>query len=144
MTRRATTVAVDFPFVRCVAQNHTDDRSKTDDCRFLSWRPGVDLQEIMRYGFGGHPEPDDYFVANGMGKMLLTEIDRHQLPGRYATRVFYTRQFQDPDGRVYGKKQLRIITAGGFTTLCDGWRHEFELEPDAVPDDVVAFEKECQ
>ncbi len=146
MTTRAptaeTAIAVDFPFVRTVGQRYCDDRSTGPDDRFLSWRPGIDWQPSgSPYAYG---DEEHGAVANGMGKILLTEIDRHELPKPYQARVFYTRQWQDPDGRVYGKKQLRIITAGGFTSLCNGWRHEFALDPDAVPDDVVAFEKECQ
>ena len=136
------TIEIDFPFVRCLAQNHTDSRGKTDDCRFLSWRPGVFLEVTYDTGWGDYPEPNEGAVANGMGKMLLAEIDRHALPKPYQARVFYTRQWQDPDGRVFGKKQIRIITAGGFTHLCDGWRHEFALDPKALEEDVAAFEEQ--
>ena len=55
--------------------------------------------------------------ANGVGKVQYAVISRHK-PGRYPTRIFYTRTWIDPDGRTFGKSGLRMCTVNKFNRLC--------------------------
>jgi hypothetical protein len=83
----------------------------------ITWRPGV--KWVQNYD-------DSDAVAEGMGAMLLTVIDVHK-PGRFPARVFFTRQWRDPDGKVFGKGALRITTVPAFRRRAKGYMHEFEL-----------------
>jgi hypothetical protein len=75
--------------------------------------------------------PDDFeAVADAMGVMLITVVASYK-PGRYPTRVFYTRQWCGPDGVVYGKNGLRMTTATAFARLVAGYRYPFKL-PDGA------------
>lgn len=88
-----------------------------------TWRPGT--RGVVKL-------PDDVgSVADGMGFIVLIEISRHK-PGRYPERVFYVRQWIDPDGRRFGKPGLRMTTAHAFARLCKGYRHEFEMAAPAA------------
>lgn len=49
-------------------------------------------------------------------------------PGQYPTRVFYEREWVDPDGKRFGKKRLRIATSASFTRMLGGYRHHFTIE----------------
>ncbi len=95
------------------------DETSSIDSDYGEWTPGC--RSVMIY-------PDDCgFVANGEGSMELTVVSIHK-PGRYPTRVFYTRKFTDPDGRVFGNKKLRIATQTVFNKRIAGYYHEYELE----------------
>jgi len=90
-----------------------------------TWRPGVSFAEYEdQYG---SVHTDAY--ADGMGHMLLTVIQRTAMPKPYQGRVFYTRQWRDPAGKVFGNKKLRIATTGSFNRLLKGYRHPFDYEP---------------
>ena len=60
------------------------------------------------------------YVAHGWGKMLIKVVSRHK-PGKYPERIFYTRQWEDPDGKQFGKTCLRITTAQRFKRLISGF-----------------------
>lgn len=60
-------------------------------------------------------------TADGLGTMTLTVVSVHK-PGKYPTRVFYTRRFTDPDGKTFGKGRLRITTKSAFNQLARGYR----------------------
>jgi hypothetical protein len=83
-----------------------------------TWTPGVRFEDIS-------PEDVGSF-ADGEGAMTLTVVSVHK-PGKYPTRVFYTRRFATPDGKVFGKSRLHIATADKFRRLCNGYRHEYTL-----------------
>ena len=42
-------------------------------------------------------------------------------PGRFPTRIFFTRSFTDPDGKTFGKGALRISTLDKFRRLTRGY-----------------------
>lgn len=90
-----------------------------------TWRPGVAFAEREdQYG-----SIDTEAYAEGMGHMLLTVVQRTPMPKPYQGRVFYTRQWRDPAGKVFGNKKLRIATTGSFNKLLKGYRHPFDYEP---------------
>lgn len=83
-----------------------------------TWNPGT----LHTYDMN----ENDIFFAEGEGRMILTIIDIHK-PGRFPTRIFYTRQWIDPDGKVFGKTNLNIKTEQGFKNICNGYRYEYEV-----------------
>ena len=99
----------------------------------MSWRPGVRFETVEVCNRYGEPDYNSETVADGVGSQTLTVVSIHK-PGRFPTRVFYTRTWTDPKGKTFGKTKLRFITAGAFKTLLRGYRHEFILSPEhSVP-----------
>lgn len=106
-------IEVAYPFIE---QANDAGNSFKDDAKTCKWRPGTRNEQSA---------PDDYdTVADGIGTMILTIVSTHTPPG-WPTRVFYTRLWRDPDGKEYGKKELRCHSAAWFTQLCKGYRHAF-------------------
>lgn len=108
---------VRYPFVRCDVTLCGEDGPY--DAR--TWRPGVSIENAGPYG------EDTDIVANGEGEMILTVIDVHK-PGRFPTRVFYTRQWVDPNGYRFGKGGLRMTTVDAFKRMTAGYRLHYEIE----------------
>jgi hypothetical protein len=115
---------VPFPFIRETVTAGWEH----DQPEILTWRPGISWAECERR-YGGY---DLEAYADGMGHMLLTVVKRVDMPRPYQNRVFYVRQWRDPSGKVFGNKSLRITTAGSFTRMRAGYRHEFDFEPAEV------------
>ncbi len=84
----------------------------------LSWRPGV-RHELVDQG-------DAVAVADGVGKQIVTVVSIHK-PGRFPERVFFTRQWEDPNGKRFGKPKLRIKTSPLFRKLVAGYEFEYEV-----------------
>lgn len=87
--------------------------------RAKSWRPGVRWDAIG-------PEDDGAF-ANGVGKQIVTVVSTHK-PAPFPERVFYTRQWETPEGKRFGKGRLFIKTVQGFRSLIKGYRYTYELD----------------
>ena len=101
-----------YPFCRETFVGHDAGGPFSDEC----WRPGCDKDT---------DEFDHYtYAADATGHMLLTIVSTHK-PGRYQERVFYTRQWRDPDGKVFGSPKLRVTSANAFKRLAKGYRHSF-------------------
>lgn len=101
---------VQFPFVMVVG--HTIG----EDCPsfFPSWKPGV--------------EPDNTGAHyHGDGFMVLTVVSVHK-PGNYHQRVFYTRKWIDPSGKVFGKDTLKVTSQGNFRRLISGYKKRNNVE----------------
>jgi hypothetical protein len=114
---------VPYPFVRYEYEDH-------DGSKRPSWKPGIDREQCY----------DHYReVADGVGKQVLQIICVHK-PGRFPTRVFFTRKWIDPDGNTFGKSKLRIKTIGNFKQLTKGYGYnlrswggmEYEIRKEAV------------
>lgn len=101
-----------FPFVRVTYEGFDSDGPFSDEC----WKPGCRHETSYDY--------DAHDVADGTGAMLLTVISLHK-PGKYPERVFFTRQWRDPDGKVFGRKCLRVATKQAFSTMVKGYRYPF-------------------
>lgn len=65
-------------------------------------------------------------MADAFGTMVLTVVSVHK-PGKYPTRVFFTRTWITPEGKPFGKTKCRMTTMPTFTTLTQGYRHAFVL-----------------
>lgn len=104
---------VDFPFRKGMHHGYDADGPFEES----TWIPGCDAENNY----------DDFdLVADGMGKMVLTEISRHK-PGKYPERVFYVREWIDPQGFRFGKKKLRITAASNFKKLAGGYQQKFTM-----------------
>jgi hypothetical protein len=59
--------------------------------------------------------------------MILTVVETFK-PGRFPTRVFYTRQFIDPDGKTFGKSRLHIVTLEKFRRISAKYRLPYDVD----------------
>lgn len=109
------TYAVVYPFVREKVELLGFDGPYSE----ISWRPGCRYESGDEYGDGS-------YSADADGEMMLIVVSLHK-PGRYPGRVFYIRQWKDPDGGIFGKRNLRMTTMDSFRRLIKGYRHRYEL-----------------
>ena len=70
-------------------------------CEEATWIPG--------YYFDNETQDEFIKCADGLGKVIYKIIDIHK-PGKYPTRVFYIRNWVDPDGKKFGSNKLHITT----------------------------------
>lgn len=105
---------VEYPFSR----DQYDEYDGEEVVTAPTWRPGV-MFDTDNYG-------NTETFADALGAMVLRVVDVFK-PGHYPERVFYTRQWRDPDGKLFGKPKLRITTAQNFKVLLRGYRHPFDL-----------------
>lgn len=115
------TYEVECPFVQTTFTEFDADGAS----EVPTWAPGVDW---VMYGDYGEP------VADGVGKVLYEVVSVHELPGRYHARVFYIRQWVDPDGKQFGKRNLRIKGIQSFLQMTQlyrfgGYEDGFKLRP---------------
>jgi hypothetical protein len=104
-------IEVGHPFVRDKFTKHDEEGGYEVDC----WKPGTRSEMVY---------PDDCIaVYDGMGTQILTVVSLHK-PGKYPTRVFYTRKWRDPDGATFGKGALRMTTLPAFRKIIAGYRVE--------------------
>lgn len=109
----------EYPFVRT-----TYTEFDADGCAEVkSWKPGVRMEER----FIPPDDRDTDCVADGLGEILLTVISVHK-PGRYPTRVFFTRRWRSPDGHEFGKQACRIATLEKFRRLARGYAHPYTVK----------------
>lgn len=100
-----TSFRVQFPFLLSMG-TVLDEDGPYD---VASWRPGS--------------EPDNEGAHyHGEGFMVLTVVSVHK-PGNYPPRVFYTRKWIDPQGKTFGKDNLRVTSQGNFRRLIQGYRY---------------------
>ena len=83
-----------------------------------SWIPGCDNEYNGVDGYS--------LTADKMGEMHLTIVDIHK-PGKYPTRVFYTRKWKDPNGKVFGKNSLHICVTEKFKRLLKGYWLDYTI-----------------
>lgn len=107
-------IEVAHPFVRDIYNGYDCD----GPYKARTWRPGTRHEPVP---------PDDWeAVADAIGTQILTVVGTYK-PGRYPERIFYTRQWRDPNGHLFGKAGLHTKTAQAFRTIIRGYRHEFRL-----------------
>lgn len=111
---------VPHPFCWELASKPGGDPDGPYSIEFMSWRPGVRLE------LRGHSE-HHYTVEEheGQGAQILTVIGVFK-PGKYPTRVFYTRKWRDPDGKEFGKGALRIKVLSAFRRIISGYHYQYE------------------
>lgn len=112
---------VKYPFVLERVSLPAYDEEGRGSYEADSWRPGIstDVDD------GGNPS----YALDGHGEMVLTVVDVFR-PGKFPTRVFYTRSWIDPKGHAFGKGALRITTAANFTKLRRGYRYPYAMRDD--------------
>lgn len=110
---------VPHPFRRTRVTLYETDYDGSRSYETDTWAPGVYTQMI--------PPDDCEWVADAIGHQVLTVVSTHKPGPRYPTRVFYTRQWRDPDGKTFGKTKLRILSEPAFNRLRRGYRYEFRL-----------------
>lgn len=117
------TYHVPYPFVRDTYDHYEADEGGVSATKRKTWRPGVDYV---------HEAPDDSSaVADRIGTMLLTVVSVHPLPKPYTARVFFLREWIDPDGKRFGKKDLRIMGIAAFRRRMNGYFVEYSMRNDA-------------
>lgn len=108
-------IRIGYPFVRDTYTYWDEEGGVT----VPTWRPGV------RYEPCG-PE-DVEAVADGEGEAEFTVVDTFK-PGRFPERVFLTRRFVTPDGKVFGKGKLHIWTLEKLRRLSRGFQSPYRLD----------------
>ncbi len=123
---------VAYPFLRSTFEHQEMDVDGPINSTRPTWRPGTEYTSEAVYV--GHGEYDERVenVADAMGQMVLTVVSVHK-PGRYPTRVFFTRQFVTPEGKAFGKTMLRMMTLAAFTRRTRGYLVPFVLRPVSEP-----------
>jgi hypothetical protein len=109
-------VEVPHPFIR---EEYSASDGDGKYSNYIGWRPGV-KSEFLRSG-------SEDRRADGIGAQILTLVGRYR-PGEFPERVFYTRKWRDPEGRVFGKNKLHTKTVGNFNTLVRGYRGYFYVQ----------------
>lgn len=108
---------VSYPFIRDVYSEMDEDGTSESP----TWRPGV------RFEDRGHGEySDTVTLADAIGHQSLTVVGVYR-PGKFPLRVFYTRKWRDPSGKVFGKGTCRVTSIQAFRSIIGGYRHQFEL-----------------
>lgn len=111
-------IEVAHPFVREKYTQQDEDGT----AEVMSWRPGTRQENIL---------PDDAEeVADGIGTQVIRIVSVHK-PGKYPTRVFFTRSWRDPQGNEFGKNKLCIAVASAFRRRCRGYSVEYRLKETA-------------
>lgn len=125
MTSQFTTgaeIEIGHPFVSVQYDN--------GDGPIASWQPGTREEQYA---------PDDWVrVADAMGTQIVTVVGVYK-PGKYPTRVFYTRRWRDPAGHEFGKSACHVKSAAQFRILINGYRHRFCMADALVSPDPLAL-----
>ncbi len=108
---------VKYPFIKGWFEPLESDGDGVGKNVLKGWRPGIDAT----------PDEGGTLFAHGEGHMVLTVVSTHK-PGKYPERVFYVRQWTDPDGKTFGKRGLRMTTVYAFRNLLNGYRYSYELQ----------------
>jgi len=103
---------IDYPFSRTVYLDQEGGESQT-------WNPKPYYIQTQ-YDEG-------VLMADANGKCVLTVVSVHR-PGKFPTRVFYTRKFINPDGATFGKSKLIIKTVGVFRKYSAGYMEVYKIE----------------
>lgn len=109
-----------YPFVRTAWEAPPEDPYEEGGAPNMqpTWKPGVEHDNIDQY--------HTVTFADRMGEVVFTVIGAFK-PGSYPTRIFYVRQWVDPDGKQFGSTKLRVTTQQHFRQLIKGYRHDFEM-----------------
>jgi len=104
----------EYPFVRDAYQDFDED----GPIEVNTWKPGVRHEMV-------YPDDSETY-ADAKGKVTYTVIAIFK-PGSYPERIFYIRNWVNPDGKRFGKNKLRIATRQNFRVLLRGYRHEYQM-----------------
>lgn len=107
-------LTAEYPFVRDVYA----DCDEGGPFERKTWKPGVNHEMV-------YPDDSEAF-ADAKGQVVYTVIALFK-PGSFPERVFYIRNWIDPDGKRFGKNKLRVTTKQNFRNLIRGYRYGYEL-----------------
>ncbi len=110
-----------WPFCRTTFEHYGADLDDPPDIE-ESWRPGVEIDHDNSSDWNGPS-----WHADAMGLMVCTVVGHGLLMKPRKNRVFYVRQWVDPDGRKFGKTIVRVLSADGFRRMVAGYRGSFSL-----------------
>lgn len=113
-------IEVRHPFIRSTYTVMEEDCDYEIPC----WCPGTKRRD-------GGAFTDQ---ADGEGQQILTVVSLHT-PGTYPERVFYTRQWRDPDGKVFGKRALQSCSRRKFATMCHAYRYPYCVPGRPTPEE---------
>jgi hypothetical protein len=108
------TFTIVYPFVRDTYSSFDEEGG----CEVETWKPGIKYVQVSE----DHAAP----VADAVGSATFTVVDTFK-PGKFPRRVFFTRQFVNPDGHQFGKPKLHIVTLDKFRRLTRGYQHPFGI-----------------
>lgn len=111
---------VKYPFVLVKVDVPDSDPEGVGFATIDSWAPGVRYEALPPYG------EDSEAVCDGEGAMVLAVADVHK-PGRFPTRVFFTRQWVTPNGKTFGKGGLHIAVLPAFKRRATGYMRPYRL-----------------
>lgn len=117
---------VPHPFVRGTFTQYDEDEDGFSSSEIQTWRPGLRVENRHSPIWTGEDVPDPTNVADAIGAQILTVVGVYR-PGRFPTRVFYERQWVDPDGKMFGKRKCRMTTVPAFYRIVAGFRVPYEL-----------------
>jgi len=109
-----------YPFVSATFIGYDENGQFPDE----GWRPGCEKET--------DDDGESYGVADALGAMLIEIVEVVKLPNGFAPRVFYVRQWRDPDGKVFGKRVCRVTTVGTLAKIVKGYRHPFYLDGEYI------------
>ena len=125
-----TSYQVSYPFVLSSHTKVDFDDPEPHGWKVPSWKPGTEHRFV-------YPDTEE-MVYHGQGFMVLTVVDTFK-PGKYPTRVFYTRSWIDPQGHTFGKTKLRMTTVSHFKTLARGYRYHEDIRKSGVREAAEAL-----
>lgn len=109
----ATTHEIPYPFVRGTYSGYDECEDGISTIVRETWNPGA------------HEGCDDwgrlFATADAMGAMLLTEV-AHFASERGRPMVVVRIKWREPEGRVFGKGQLKILSRDKFQRTLRGYR----------------------
>jgi hypothetical protein len=109
-----TTYRIPYPF--CRSEYAEQDRDSF--CISLSWCPGC---VHASYDF-------ETSIAHGQGLRILTCLRIVQLPSPDRPKVLYRQTWQDPDGKVFGNRMVRMCSLPKFAGLLNGYRFPYTIK----------------
>lgn len=106
-----------YPFVRSTFTQYDEEGGY----EVPTWKPGIEYDVRHSPVWTGEDVPDYFAVADGVGEIILTVVSRHKPGPKYPERVFYTRQWRNPDGKLFGNNKLHICSTQAFSRRKRGW-----------------------
>lgn len=93
---------------------------------------------------GGDYGEDAIQTWNGEGAQVRTVISIHKPGPTFAPRIFYVRQWRNPEGEIIGKRRLFVETEGAFRRFLSGATLHFLAEARGEQDLIATIWAESE